>query len=38
VTIELTLLSMTLAVLVGVPLGVRAAAKSGASDRSPKAS
>jgi peptide/nickel transport system permease protein len=30
VTIELTLLSMTLAVLVGVPLGVRAAAKAGA--------
>ena len=30
VTIELTLLSMTLAVLVGVPLGVRAAAKPGA--------
>lgn len=29
VTIELTLLSMTVAVLVGVPLGVRAAAKSG---------
>jgi peptide/nickel transport system permease protein len=29
VTIELTLLSMTLAVLVGVPLGVRAAAKPG---------
>ncbi len=29
VTIELTLLSMTLAVLVGVPLGVRAAARSG---------
>ena len=30
VTIELTLLSMTLAVLVGVPLGVRAAARPGA--------
>ena len=30
VTIELTLLSMTLAVAVGVPLGVRAAAKPGA--------
>lgn len=30
VTIELTLLSMTLAVLVGVPLGVRAAARAGA--------
>ena len=30
VTIELTILSMTLAVLVGVPLGVRAAAKPGA--------
>jgi peptide/nickel transport system permease protein len=29
VTIELTLLSMTLAVLVGVPLGVRAASKPG---------
>jgi peptide/nickel transport system permease protein len=29
VTIELTLLSMTLAILVGVPLGVRAAAKPG---------
>jgi peptide/nickel transport system permease protein len=29
VTIELTLLSMTVAVLVGVPLGVRAAAKAG---------
>jgi peptide/nickel transport system permease protein len=29
VTIELTLLSMTLAVLVGVPLGVRAATKPG---------
>ena len=29
VTIELTLLSMTLAVLVGVPLGVRAAARPG---------
>jgi peptide/nickel transport system permease protein len=29
VTIELTLLSMTVAVLVGVPLGVRAAAKPG---------
>jgi peptide/nickel transport system permease protein len=30
VTIELTLLSMTIAVAVGVPLGVRAAAKPGA--------
>src|SRR4249919_3515127 len=30
VTIELTLLSMTLAVLVGVPFGVRAAARPGA--------
>jgi peptide/nickel transport system permease protein len=30
VTIELTLLSMTLAVLIGVPLGVRAAARPGA--------
>jgi peptide/nickel transport system permease protein len=30
VTIELTLLSMTLAVVVGVPLGVRAAARPGA--------
>lgn len=29
VTVELTLLSMTLAVLIGVPLGVRAAARSG---------
>ena len=29
VTIELTVLSMTVAVLVGVPLGVRAAARSG---------
>jgi peptide/nickel transport system permease protein len=29
VTIELTLLSMTLAIVVGVPLGVRAAAKPG---------
>jgi peptide/nickel transport system permease protein len=29
VTIELTLLSMTLAVLIGVPLGVRAAARRG---------
>jgi peptide/nickel transport system permease protein len=29
VTIELTLLSMTLAVLIGVPLGVRAAARAG---------